>query len=110
MAGRQREPRCNLLHKYKEGDVRLYVRRDSESDASTMELSTTKCRQVPIVRGDICGVDTDAEKETKSEEQKGLTVFTVAASRCKCRMIADPERLEQIAEFLFNAYCMFQQT
>lgn len=38
--------------KQKQGDIRLYVRGDSESDASTMELSTTKCRQLPIVRGD----------------------------------------------------------
>lgn len=55
-------------------------------------------------------MDTDAEKEMKSEEQKGLTVFTVAASRCKWRMIADLERLEGIAEFPFNVYCMFEQT
>lgn len=39
--------------KHEEGDIRLYVRGGSESDASTMELSTTKCRQLPIVRGDL---------------------------------------------------------
>lgn len=57
-------------------------------------------------------MDTDAEKEMKSEEQKGLRVFSAeaAASRCKWRMIADLERLEGIAEFLFNVYCMFEQT
>lgn len=36
-----------------------------------MKLSTAKCRQLLIVGagggGDICGVDTDAEKEMKSE-------------------------------------------
>lgn len=39
-----------------------------------MKLLTAKCRQLPIVGGggegvggDICGVDTDAEKEMKSE-------------------------------------------
>lgn len=55
-------------------------------------------------------MDTDAEKEMKSEAQKGLTVFSAAASRCKWHMIADLERLEGIAGFLFNVYCMFEQT
>lgn len=59
-------------------------------------------------------MDPDAEKEMKSEEQKGLTAFTAAAaaaaSRCKWSMIADLERLERSAEFLFNVYCMFEET
>lgn len=93
-----------------EADIRFYVRRNSESDGPTMKLSTTKCRQLPIVRGDICGVDTDAEKEMKSEEQKGMTVFTAAASRCKWSMIADLEHFERITELSFNVYCMFEQT
>lgn len=55
VAGRPGEARCNLLRKIEggrtikeEGDAR----RDSEPDGSTMKLSTTKCRQLPIVRGE----------------------------------------------------------
>lgn len=81
------EARCNLLRKIEgggtikeEGDAQ----RNPELDGSTMKLSTTKCRQLPIVvvvgGGDICGVDTDAEKEMKSEGRKGMTVFTAAAA------------------------------
>lgn len=77
-----------------------------------MKLSTTKCRQLPIVTGDICGVDTDAEKEMKSEEQgkKGMAVFTAGAGRCKWSVIADLERFEQMVEFLFNVACVFEHT
>lgn len=40
-----------------------------ELDGLTIKLSKTKCRQQPIVREDICGGDTDVEKEMKNRKQ-----------------------------------------
>lgn len=64
-ACRQSDLRCNLLQKEQggekrkdEGDTYLYVRHNLELDGLTTKLSTTKCRQQPIVREDICGGDT----------------------------------------------------
>lgn len=45
------------------------MRHNLELDGLTMKLSTTKRRQQPIVREDICGEDIDAEKGMKYKRQ-----------------------------------------
>lgn len=46
----------------------------------------------------------------EEKKKKGMTVFTARAGRCKWSVIADLERFEQMAEFLFDADGGFEQT
>lgn len=72
----QSDLRCNLFHKEHEGgerermrEIHVFMCHNLELNGLTMKLSTPKCRQQPIVREDIFGGDTDAEKEMKYRTQ-----------------------------------------
>lgn len=94
----------NKRKRKEKGDTRLYARHDSELDGLTMKLSTTKRRQQPIVREDICGGDIDAEKRGwntgNSVIQEVLPVFTNAAGECNWSMIVDLTVFVWITVFL----------